>query len=1091
MAQSHIYRRFAWQAWHSWHGVARLGVVWARGDAAPFCVAGVAQRYIHLRFTWQAWHKLASTFVSRGRRGTHGMGWRAWVWFGRAVTPRHFAWQAWHNVTSTFVSRGRRGTNSHLPSFRVAGVALMAWGGALGCGLGARWRRAILRGRRGTTLHPLAFHVAGVAQTRIYLRSRGRRGTHGMGWRAWVWFGRAVTPRHFAWQAWHNVTSTFVSRGRRGTNSHLPSFRVAGVALMAWGGALGCGLGARWRRAILRGRRGTTLHPPSFHVAGVAQNIHLAFAPPCFRVAGVAQTRIYLRFAWQAWHKLASTFVSRGRRGTHGMGWRAWVWFGRAVTPCHFAWQAWHNLTSTCVSRGRRGTNSHLPSFRVAGVALMAWVGALGCGLGARWRRAILRGRRGATLHPPSFHVAGVAQTRIYLRFAWQAWHKLASTFVSRGRRGTHGMGWRAWVWFGRAVTPRHFAWQAWHNVTSTFVSRGRRGTNSHLPSFRVAGVALMAWGGALGCGLGARWRRAILRGRRGTTLHPPSFHVAGVAQTDIHLAFAWQAWHSWHGVARLGVVWARGDAAPFCVAGVAERYIHLRFTWQAWHKLTFTLLSRGRRGNHVLLAARPIVDPLWEDWGRDGQIKTVRDMCRVCPTAGRSATGLVRILITAKMWHLCSRLNCIVSAHVALIASSIYAFCPFAARYFSALLQSMPTTAGCAADLYQRTILFCGFALITPRHFAWQAWHNLTSTFVSRGRCGTNWHPPCFRVAGVAQTRIYLRFAWQAWHKLASTFVSRGRRGTHGMGWRAWVWFGRAVTPRHFAWQAWHNLTSTCISRGRRGTNSHLPSFRLAGVALMAWVGALGCGLGARWRRAILRGRRGTTLHPPFVSRGRRGTNSHLPSFRVASVAQTRIYLRFTWQAWHSWHGVARLGVVWARGDAAPFCVAGVAQRYIHLRFTWQAWHKFASTFVSRGRRGTHGMGWRAWVWFGRAVAPRHFAWQAWHNLTSTFVSRGRCGINWHPPCFRVAGVALMAWGGALGCGLGARWRRAILRGRRGRTLHPPSFHVAGVAQTDIHLAFAWQAWQSCFVGCQTHCWPIVGRLGSRRPNQNCSWHV
>ena len=25
---------------------------------------------------------------------------------------------------------------------------------------------------------------------------------------------------------------------------------------------------------------------------------------------------------------------------------------------------------------------------------------------------------------------------------------------------------------------------------------------------------------------------------------------------------------------------------------------------------------------------------------------------------------------------------------------------------------------------------------------------------------------------------------------------------------------------------------------------------------------------------------------------------------------------------------------------DAAPFCVAGVAQPYIYLRFTWQAWH-------------------------------------------------------------------------------------------------------------------------------------------------------
>ena len=210
-------------------------------DAAAFCVAGVAQPYIHLRFTWQAWHKLASTFVSRGRRGTHGTGWRAWVWFGRA---------------------------------------------------------GILRGRRGTTLHPPSLHVAGVAQTRIYHRFTWQA------WHSWHWVARLglvwarVTPRHFAWQVWHNLTSTFVSRGRRGTNSHLPSFSVAGVALMALGGALGSGLGARDAAA--------------------------------FCVAGVAQTRIYLRFTWQAWHNLTSTFVSRGRRGTHGTGWRAWVWFGRA-----------------------------------------------------------------------------------------------------------------------------------------------------------------------------------------------------------------------------------------------------------------------------------------------------------------------------------------------------------------------------------------------------------------------------------------------------------------------------------------------------------------------------------------------------------------------------------------------------------------------------------------------------------------------------------------------------------------------------------------------------------------------------------------
>ena len=145
---------------------------------------------------------------------------------------------------------------------------------------------------------------------------------------------------------------------------------------------------------------------------------------------------------------------------------------------------------ATFVSRGRRGTILHPPSFRVAGVALMALRGALGSGLGARDAAA--------------FCVASVAQPYIHLRFTWQAWHNLTSTFVSRGRRGTHGTPWRAWVWFGRA------------------------------------------------------WRRSILRGRRGTTLHPPSFHVAGVAQSYIHLCFAWQAWHSWHSVPRLGLVWAR-----------------------------------------------------------------------------------------------------------------------------------------------------------------------------------------------------------------------------------------------------------------------------------------------------------------------------------------------------------------------------------------------------------------------------------------------------------------------------------------------------------------------------------------------------
>ena len=76
------------------------------------------------------------------------------------MTPRHFAWQAWHLVTSTF---GRRGANSHRPSFGMAGVALMALGGALGPGLVARDAAALC--------------VAGVALGDIHLVSRGRRGT--------------------------------------------------------------------------------------------------------------------------------------------------------------------------------------------------------------------------------------------------------------------------------------------------------------------------------------------------------------------------------------------------------------------------------------------------------------------------------------------------------------------------------------------------------------------------------------------------------------------------------------------------------------------------------------------------------------------------------------------------------------------------------------------------------------------------------------------------------------------------------------------------------------------------------------------------
>ena len=141
-------------------------------------------------------------------------------------------------------------------------------------------------------------------------------------------------------------------------------------------------------------------------------------------MAGVAQSHIYCRFAWQAWH--------------------LWYWaapLGRDLSPVtpgaprHFAWQAWHLVTCTLISRGRRGTISHLPSFCVAGVALMVLGGALGPGFVAC-----------DALGAAPLCVAGVALGDIHLDITWQAWHNLTSTVVLRGRRSTYGTGWRPWA---------------------------------------------------------------------------------------------------------------------------------------------------------------------------------------------------------------------------------------------------------------------------------------------------------------------------------------------------------------------------------------------------------------------------------------------------------------------------------------------------------------------------------------------------------------------------------------------------------------------------------------------------------------------
>ena len=112
-----------------------------------------------------------------------------------------------------------------------------------------------------------------------------------------------------------------------------------------------------------------------------------------------------------------------------------------ALGGATFAWQVWHLVAPTLVSRGRRGTiSSHARSFCVAGASLMALFGALGPGLVARDAR-----------DAAPLCVAGVALGDIHRDFTWQAWDNLTSTVVLRGRRLTHGTGWRPWARLSRA----------------------------------------------------------------------------------------------------------------------------------------------------------------------------------------------------------------------------------------------------------------------------------------------------------------------------------------------------------------------------------------------------------------------------------------------------------------------------------------------------------------------------------------------------------------------------------------------------------------------------------------------------------------
>ena len=204
-----------WLRWRAWAGVdavaaAAVGVAGvALGDPPSFHVAGVVLGDIDFHFAWQAWNlwHWAGSGGALGPEWTRWLprllAWRAW----HLETHLRFTWQAWHLVTSTSTLRGRRGTYG-------TGLAPVARLGRSG------GRRGCWRGRRGTWRHPPSFHVAGVVLGDIDFHFAWQA------WPLWHWAGSGGalgpectrwSPRLLAWQAWHLETSTFVSRGRRGT----------------------------------------------------------------------------------------------------------------------------------------------------------------------------------------------------------------------------------------------------------------------------------------------------------------------------------------------------------------------------------------------------------------------------------------------------------------------------------------------------------------------------------------------------------------------------------------------------------------------------------------------------------------------------------------------------------------------------------------------------------------------------------------------------------------------------------------------------------------------------------------------------------
>ena len=182
-------------------------------------MAGVALGHIHVRFTWQAWHLRHWA----GSGGTPGSQLTPW-------TPRLFAWQAWHLVTSTFTLRGRRGTWSHPHSFHVAGVALTppvithttCHHTTHTHSTHIQLNSQLCSHATQLTHNLLTYHTYNLSSYNLLTHNSTHTQLAHISHIQLVIIQLAHTQLgdihlRFTWPAWHLVTSTFVSRGRRGT----------------------------------------------------------------------------------------------------------------------------------------------------------------------------------------------------------------------------------------------------------------------------------------------------------------------------------------------------------------------------------------------------------------------------------------------------------------------------------------------------------------------------------------------------------------------------------------------------------------------------------------------------------------------------------------------------------------------------------------------------------------------------------------------------------------------------------------------------------------------------------------------------------